>query len=72
MVRFTLYAESKKAGVIFRTAVLDRADAISLRSLRAAANNEKKLSCKMCSYVPLMRLAFQDRHLCTELCNGHH
>jgi hypothetical protein len=37
----TLYAESKKTGVMFRTAELDRADDTALRSLEAAANMGK-------------------------------
>jgi hypothetical protein len=37
----TLYAESKKTGVMFRTAELDRADDMTFRSLEAAANVEK-------------------------------
>jgi hypothetical protein len=57
----TLYAESKKTGVMFRTAELDRADDITFRSLEAAANVEKiqHFYCKDVLYILLMILAFQ-------------
>jgi hypothetical protein len=63
----TLYAECKKTGVRFRTADMERADDISLRSLRTAANDEESydppLKCALpTSYEsPLPGLTFHHR-----------